>query len=292
MSIKVMTRVWELSQHAGNDLLMLLAIADFAGDDGRAYPAISTLAKKCRMTPRNVNLILAELRKSGELQVRQNEGPKGTNMYVIHLDALKESSPLKDPSPLKDSSSTPEGFFPIPLKVSSDEPSVNHHEPSLLADEPPVSSKAADRCPHQEILNVWAEILPTCRQPKAWTPTRKNLLRARWQENPKRQSLDWWRRFFAYLSESDFLMGRSWTPGRSPFDLGLDWLLKTENFAKAIEGGYHREAAQPSPKSIHDQRSATIAALTGYSATTGRIGDGDILEGRVRVIKDIFRGCE
>lgn len=130
MSVKMLTRVWEHSAHSGTGLLMMLAIADFADDDGNAYPAVGTLADKCRMTSRNVNHILAQLRESGELEVRQNEGPKGTNLYRIHLDPLKRVSPLKQPSPLKCASSTPEAHFLKPLKPTSDEPSVNHQEPS------------------------------------------------------------------------------------------------------------------------------------------------------------------
>lgn len=79
----MITRVWDYSALRGNDLLMLLAIADFADDDGNAYPAVATLAEKCRIQPRNANKILAALRESGELEVRQNEGPKGTNRYRV-----------------------------------------------------------------------------------------------------------------------------------------------------------------------------------------------------------------
>lgn len=49
MSVRTMAKVWELSANRGNDLLMLLAIADFADDDGNAYPSVQTLAHKCRM---------------------------------------------------------------------------------------------------------------------------------------------------------------------------------------------------------------------------------------------------
>ena len=65
MSVTTMARVWATSSHSGTELLMLLAIADFSDDDGRAYPAVATLAKKCRMTDRNARLILANLRDSG-----------------------------------------------------------------------------------------------------------------------------------------------------------------------------------------------------------------------------------
>ena len=85
MSVRTMAKVWEISRQSGSDLLMLLAIADFADDNGNAYPAVTTLAEKCRMTQRNANLILANLKKSGELIVKQNEGPRGTNRYLVRL---------------------------------------------------------------------------------------------------------------------------------------------------------------------------------------------------------------
>ena len=108
MSVRTMARVWADSTQAGTDLLMLLAIADFSDDDGNAYPAVPTLAKKCRMSTRNANFILTALKASGELQVRANEGPKGTNRYRIVLGAqgtpLKPASPPKAPRPLKPTS--------------------------------------------------------------------------------------------------------------------------------------------------------------------------------------------
>jgi hypothetical protein len=46
MSIHIMTQVWERSQHKGRALLLILAIADNANDQGLAYPSAKTLAKK------------------------------------------------------------------------------------------------------------------------------------------------------------------------------------------------------------------------------------------------------
>lgn len=39
MSIRVMSSVWANSKQSGNDLLVLLALADFADDRGVAFPA-------------------------------------------------------------------------------------------------------------------------------------------------------------------------------------------------------------------------------------------------------------
>jgi hypothetical protein len=148
MSVRTMARVWEHSQHSGSELLMLLAIADFADDEGRAYPSVDKLAQKCRMSSRNANFILSTLRGTGELEVRRNEGPRGTNLYRIAA-GVKPVSPLKPASSpeaeftpeegftLKPASVAPEAGFPKPLKPASPEPSMNHQEPpESSADKP------------------------------------------------------------------------------------------------------------------------------------------------------------
>lgn len=133
MSVRTMAAVWAGSTHSGTELLMLLAIADFADDDGRAYPAVPTLARKCRMSPRNVNHLLPRLTSSGELVIKAGQGPNRTNLYHINLNALER---VKQPSGVKNSSgmkcasgvknSSPEAGFLKHLKPASDKPSENH----------------------------------------------------------------------------------------------------------------------------------------------------------------------
>lgn len=106
-----------------------------------------------------------------------------------------------------------------------------------------LSKKSKPDCPHQEIIALYHELLPTCPQIRDWTAARSALLRARWNEDPRRQNLDFWKRLFGFVAESDFLTGRVSTPGRRPFSASLEWLLKPENFAKVREGRYHGEAA-------------------------------------------------
>lgn len=132
MSVRTMARVWEFSRHSGTNLLMLLAIADFADDDGKAYPSVQTLAEKCRMKSRNANVILAALRASGELEVKQNEGPHGTNRYrvVFASQALQSSAGVQNNAGLQRNARTPAKECSKPLQRNADEPSVNHQEPS------------------------------------------------------------------------------------------------------------------------------------------------------------------
>ncbi|NIJ86971.1 hypothetical protein FHY35_004021 [Xanthomonas arboricola] len=88
-------------------------------------------------------------------------------------------------------------------------------------------------CPHGEIIALYHELLPSLRQVRTWEGKRPKHLQARWREDPQRQDLDWWRRFFVYVSRSDFLMGR-----KTEFAADLEWLIAPSNIAKVIEGKY------------------------------------------------------
>jgi len=96
-----------------------------------------------------------------------------------------------------------------------------------------------DKCPQNDILKLWGQILPDLPQPRIWKGNRTVLLRARWNEDKERQNLEWWGKFFKYLRSSDFFMGKISQPGRRPFIGRLDWLLKSDNFIKTYEGKYH-----------------------------------------------------
>ncbi|MCA1668316.1 MAG: helix-turn-helix domain-containing protein [Thermomicrobia bacterium] len=86
MSARASGQVWKLSQHKGSELLVLLAIADNAKDDGRdAWPGIPELARKTRLTERNIQLILRKLEISGELVIERNAGPHRSNLYHLML---------------------------------------------------------------------------------------------------------------------------------------------------------------------------------------------------------------
>jgi len=83
MSIKAMTTVWDKSKQSGSSLLMLLAIADYAHDDGsNAWPSLSTLARKTRMTRRNAIYTIQKLSEAGELRIN-HRGSRKSNVYDI-----------------------------------------------------------------------------------------------------------------------------------------------------------------------------------------------------------------
>ena len=160
MSVRTMARVWAESQRAGSELLMLLAIADFADDDGYAYPAVGTLAVKCRMGERNASYVLAALQECGELEVQKNMGPRGSNVYRILMQGVQSvaggvqrSAP---PTPATDCrggvqqvagegcNPLREGVQPIAPKPSGTiiEPPVNHQKRERALTRTPVDDLA------------------------------------------------------------------------------------------------------------------------------------------------------
>ncbi|MFE9751385.1 helix-turn-helix domain-containing protein [Saccharothrix saharensis] len=83
MSIRVMTWVWEHAEVAGTDLLLLLAIADAADDQGRnAWPSVADLARKTRLDERTVQRRLKRLHSQGDITIEPGGGRR-RNRYAI-----------------------------------------------------------------------------------------------------------------------------------------------------------------------------------------------------------------
>lgn len=233
MSIKTMSRVWESSSLGGTELLLLLAVADFANDGGEAWPSVAALAKKIRMSERNTRYLLKKIEGSGELEILKNRGPRGCNIFRVQILQGANLSGVQ-PVAVGGAMDGRGGVQP-----TAPEPSVNRQQPSTV-----VPGQAGDPCPHQAILDLYHELLPAGRRVRIWNETRRAKLRARWREDVKRQSLAWWRKFLGYIAESQFLTGKASTPGRKPFEIDLEWIVTPANFVKIIEGKYHQEAGE------------------------------------------------
>lgn len=160
MSIEVMTEVWRRSTVYSGNLLVLLAIADFADDDGKAFPSVTTLARKARLSERQVQRAISALVKAGELTVRKGAGPHGAHVFHVLLVAPRQiDAPTKwrtrhrrsdGPTPVTNApdagvANTPTPVSPKPSVEPSPEPS---REPSLPVPPPglPRDSAQCDEC--------------------------------------------------------------------------------------------------------------------------------------------------
>lgn len=256
MSVRVLAQVWDGYPGGGSELLALLALADWSDDEGRCYPSVAAIAFKTRLSRSQAQRVMHNLIGSGFVSVEGNENggrPGSTRRYRINLQKMKAERGRADETGSARATGrtdAQEGPHSCAERGRTDatqtvsEPSKNRQ---LIADEPLVSSKAADPCPHQAIIDLYHQALPSGRHVRSWTDTRKAKLRARWKEEAERQSLDWWAKFFGYIAESDFLTGKTSTPGRRPFEIDLEWIVTPSNFLKILEGKYESGQAAITP---------------------------------------------
>jgi DNA-binding IclR family transcriptional regulator len=261
-----MTAVWDGCPSGGSELLALLALADWSDDGGRCWPSMAAIAKKARLSRSQAQRIVHHLIEDGFLAVTGNEtggAPGSTRQYKINLTKLTGRADAT-PTGRMDATGSAHATGRTHAQDGSHgcgetgrmgatqtviEPSItvsNSNSVELLVGkhaDAAATAKPGEKkiqpCPHQEIIDAYHEALPASPRIRDWTKTRAAHLQARWREDSKRQDVDWWRRLFAYVAESDFLTGKVSAPGRKPFCASLEWLLKPENFAKVREGRYH-----------------------------------------------------
>ena len=123
-------------------------------------------------------------------------------------------------------------------KISLSAEADDCNEPGKGEESAPLIHKP-ENCPHQEIINLWHELMPELTAVKAWNEKRAKMLKARWNgkdmQGNKFNNLKFWRKYFEYIRESDWLMGKT----GSGWSATLEWVITESNFNKIIEGTYH-----------------------------------------------------
>lgn len=148
MSIQVMAQVWKSSKAKSSSLLLQLAIADFAHDDGTgAYPSLDTLSKKVRMSKRQVRRLLGILRDMGEIQIERRNS-RSTPQYSVNPGGDKLSPEADKMSTHSDKMSALEDIAMSPESLLNHQ--VNHKEPGR----PPKTLT-----PQQAMVKALAEVM-------------------------------------------------------------------------------------------------------------------------------------
>lgn len=134
----------------------------------------------------------------------------------------------------------PDGFQDEPTDNLNHKPLTTNQEEikSSCNQQADDAKKPSERIDYEAIATAFRESLSVLPQPRDITEKRKKLIRSIVKRGGKYAEDDFFPRFFAYVSKSDFLMGRSKDPWHG---CCFDWLLKPENFQKIIEGNYHGE---------------------------------------------------
>lgn len=83
MSIDLMSKAWKTEQK-GNDLLVLLALCDFANDDGELFPSLSTISKKAKVSKSTLSYILRAYEEIGVITREQRKRENGSDTSTIY----------------------------------------------------------------------------------------------------------------------------------------------------------------------------------------------------------------
>ena len=79
-----MSRVWDSNRQSGTDLVILLALADRASEDGVCWPSLEALAERARLADtRHVRRILRKLEQQGEIYTIPGAGRGNTSLYLV-----------------------------------------------------------------------------------------------------------------------------------------------------------------------------------------------------------------
>lgn len=235
------------------------------------------LAKRWQWSRKKVRKFLSEMEKE-EHQIAQQKSNVTTLITIINFDKYQSEDTAEytteetaectaeDTRNKKEK----EGKEGEKKRESSNEDlsSAKHDDAPKKSNQPP--------CPHQEIIKLYHELLPELPQVNVWNQSSKKNLQARWREDKARQSLDWWKWFFAEkIGNSDFLMGRV-----KEFRADLDWIVRPSNFQKIMNGRYqNRDSAQQQiqPRNYKEAQDAERRqrALRLISQKQGRDGNAE-----------------
>ncbi len=158
MSIKVMSQVWDSAPVGGSELLVLLALADYANDEGTSiYPAMRSVAKKARLSVDQARRVIHELVTSGVIELVEaggwRNGRNRTNEYRIILEDVLAS--CKGGTRVDARGGTRADARTV-LAPMQDDPSLIHHiDPPLEAE----SLAVPKVTPQQEMFGALCEAI-------------------------------------------------------------------------------------------------------------------------------------
>lgn len=157
MSVKVMAAVFERYPNGGGEMLLALALADHAHDDGtNIYPSIAQLSEKTRQSERSVQYQLRKMEESGWL-ILMNSGNGGRNQrreYSISPAWLKGADIAPN---AKGANGDKKGATDSTKGAIDDKKGCNPLHPHITVIEPSITIIEPSAAPEAQVVPTIAE---------------------------------------------------------------------------------------------------------------------------------------
>lgn len=295
MSVKVMDRVWELSQAKGAARLVLLALADWADDEGYCYPSLTAIVRKTQLTRPGVVQILRRLETMGEVEVtvrghdtrdkvkakvHSTGGWQPTNYYKVNVgnavycprkrtvDNPVNQLPLDEVVNAIDQGSKRHAVQVVNATDQIDPVSLN--DPSL---DPSIEPSEGERpLSPERLVALWnATREPGPKVTDISAPRRLAYTKAA-GESPNPAD---WTRAIEWLNRQAYANAKGSGPNPT-WRATLDWLTKPGQLAKVLEQAETDAIAPPArPRRLGDlpSESLTTADLTAKNERQQRLSE-------------------
>ncbi len=300
MSVRAMTFIWEHQRdRRGAELLVALAMADCAADDGtHIFPSMATLARKARIGVRQARRIVGKLEKSG-LLIREKSGAGRGNrpewrmnlLIAENRTAMSGFTRSEKRSPASPFSSEKTGR-PEPQNRTDGAPKTGQNEPKprgcLLHDPSGEPSKERERARDKsrtparaprKLLTAWPEKFELTPEMAAYAKARGIDARAEFEAlrdhcacNDERNA-DWSARWRTWVRRAVELgkKNSSAASDSSPYATGAGEQLKRDQ--EAIERGRALAAETPEQRAAAVERVHAIVA-SSLEAIDRRLATG------------------
>lgn len=163
-----------------------------------------------------------------------NEGPdKGASLSAVRAASVRnrwrrDNFQIKVPT-LNGHPVTPPPA-PAPITV---EPA-----PARKPAKPKPPKPTTPKVPYDEIAAAYMEAMPNNPAVRLMGETTKSYIKARWEEDPERQNIEWWKQYFRYCNTCPLLAGKVPRRDSPPWFADLQWLVRPTNMEKVINGNY------------------------------------------------------
>ncbi len=150
---------------------------------------------------------------------------------------------------------------PVPFPSPNPKPEEEENAPGK-----PSTPSASSDCPYQDFINSYSAELRELPKPKILTSKRRRAILTIWnfakshgKYSSVKEGLAYWQRYFQNVHNTPYLMGKApdFRDGKT-FQATFDWLVKTENFVKIIEGTYDRRKT-PDTRTMYGREVAPIS---------------------------------
>lgn len=130
MSIQLMTAAWQAELPSGPKFV-LISLCDQSNDDGVCWPSIATIAERCSMGERTVQMHIQSLEREGYLSRKERSGTSS----LIRINPRRFCTPAES-APPQELHPTPAESAPHPRKICGGPPQNLHPNPKEPKEKP------------------------------------------------------------------------------------------------------------------------------------------------------------